>query len=199
MAYDDLAKRTDSDINKTDVPVVSIFGITGGEAGAREIRLIIGAVRQAAQRLGKLRLSVFGRQADLRESLLRDGFQGLPVELSVEGVLEPHQVFQRLTQSDVLLFVRGSISSRRGSAIAGIACGLPVIAYPGSETASPITEAGVVLVSPEHPAELNDALFHVLSDTNYRELLASRSRAAYQAHFAWRVIAEQFCGLLRKS
>jgi glycosyltransferase involved in cell wall biosynthesis len=199
ITLDEVAKRPDVDINTADVPVVSIFSITGGEAGVRETRLIIGAVRQVAQRLGKLRLSVFGRHADLRESLLRDGCQGLPVELSVEGVLKPHQVLQRLSKSDVLLFVRGSISSRRGSAIAGIACGLPVIAYPGSETAAPITDAGVVLVSPDHPDELTAALFHVLSDTGYRKALASRSRAAYKAHFAWPVIAGRFSTLLKKS
>ena len=54
-------------------------------------------------------------------------------------------VVRSLTVSDVLLFVRGHISTRRGSAIAGIACGLPVIAFEGPETAAPITEAGLAL------------------------------------------------------
>jgi glycosyltransferase involved in cell wall biosynthesis len=196
---DGLGKFLDGVINRTATPVVSIYSITGGAAGVRETQLIISAVRQAVQKLGKLRLLVFGRYADLRESLLRDGFQGLPVTLSVEGVLEPHEVFQRLTGSDVLLFVRGPISTRRGSAIAGIACSLPIIAYSGSETAPPITEAGVVLVSPDHPEELNAALIHVLSDSAYRKALATRSRAAYQAHFAWPVIAGQFNALLKNS
>ena len=73
------------------------------------------------------------------------------MELSVEGVVEPFRVIQKLSVCDVLPFVRGSISSRRRSAIAGIACGLPIIAYSGSETAAPITDTGVVLVSPNQP------------------------------------------------
>ena len=179
------------------VPTIGVFSITGGEAGARETKIILAAGRYAAQNLGRLRLSIFGRHAELRETELREGFRDLPVELSVEGVLEPSQVVQKLSVCDVLLFVRGPISSRRSSAIAGIACGLPIIAYPGSETAVPITEAGVVLVSPDHPDDLNLALVRVLSDAAYRIDLAGRSRAAYQAHFAWPAIAARFSALLK--
>ena len=118
------------------------------------------------------------------------------MELSVEGVVGPAQVVQKLSVCDVLLFVRGPISSRRGSAIAGIACGLPVIAYPGSETAPPITDAGVVLVSPDHPDELNAALVRVLCDPAYRTELAVRSLAAYQTHFSWPAIAARFSARL---
>lgn len=178
------------------VPTIGVYSITGGESGARETQIILAAGRYAAQKLGKLRLSIFGRHAELRETELREGLRGLPVELLVEGVVEPLQVVQKLYACDVLLFVRGHISSRRGSAIAGIACGLPVIAFPGSETAVPITDAGVVLVSPDQPDDLNAALVRVLSDANYRVDLATRSRAAYKTHFAWPAIAARFSALL---
>jgi len=178
------------------VPTIGVFSITGNEPGARETRVIIPAVRHAAEKLGNLRLSVFGRHAELREPELREGLRDLPVELSVEGVVEPAQVVQKISACDVLLFVRGSISSRRSSAIAGIACGLPVIAYSGSETAPPITDAGVVLVSPDQPDELNATLVRVLSDAAYRMDLATRSRAAYQTHFAWPAIAARIAALL---
>jgi glycosyltransferase involved in cell wall biosynthesis len=178
------------------VPTIGVFSITGGEPGARETRVIIPAVRHAAEKLGKLRLSVFGRHAELRETELREGLQDLPVELSVEGVVEPAQVVQKLSVCDVLLFVRGPISSRRSSAIAGVACGLPVIGYVGSETAAPITDAGVVLVSPGQSNDLNAALTRVLSDAAYRMDLAARSRAAYQTHFAWPAIAARIAALL---
>lgn len=178
------------------VLTIGIFSITGGDSGAREARVIIAAIRHAAEKLGKLRLSVFGRHAELRKTVLRNGLRGLPVELSVEGVVEPAQVVQNLTACDLLLFIRGPISSRRSSAIAGIACGLPVIAYRGSETAAPITDAGLVLVSPDQANELNAALVRILSDGAYRMDLASRSRAAYEAHFAWPVIAARYKALL---
>jgi glycosyltransferase involved in cell wall biosynthesis len=72
-----------------------------------------------------------------------------------------------------------------------------VIAYRGSETAAPITDAGVVLVSLDRPDDLNVALVRVLSDAAYRMDLAARSRAAYQTHFAWPVIAARFSALLK--
>jgi glycosyltransferase involved in cell wall biosynthesis len=178
------------------VPTVGVFSITGGDAGAHETQIILSAVCHAAQKLGPLRLSVFGRHAELRETTLREGLGDSPVELSVEGTVSPEQVVQKLSACDVLLFVRGAISSRRSSAIAGIACGLPVIAFSGSETAPPVTDAGVILVSPDQPAQLNDALVQVLSDPNLRAELSSRSRAAYQRHFAWPAIAKRFAKLL---
>ena len=139
---------------------------------------------------------MFGRHAEMREADLRSGLKGLPVELSIEGVVTPERVVQKLSGCDVLLFVRGSISSRRGSAIAGIACGLPIIAYSGSETAPPITDAGVVLVTADQPRQLQASLVRVLSDADYRKDLAARSRAIFQAHFAWASIAPRFASLL---
>jgi glycosyltransferase involved in cell wall biosynthesis len=179
------------------IPTIGVFSITGGESGARETQVILASVRHSVQQIGKLRLLIFGRHADLRETELREGLRDLPLELSVEGLVEPAQVVQKLSVCDALLFVRGPISSRRGSAIAGIACGLPVIAYRGSETTAPITDAGVVLVSLDQPDDLNVALVRVLSDSVYRMDLAARSRAAYQTHFAWSVIAARFSALLK--
>lgn len=179
-------------------PTIAVFSITGGESGESETRAIVNAVRFAAQKLGPLRLSVFGRHSELREAPLREGLRDVPVQVSVEGVLPGEQVAQRLCDSDVLLFVRGGISSRRGSAIAGIACGLPVIASADSETAAPITDAGVAFISLDRPDEINAALVRVLSDSAYRQDLAARSRAAYRAHFSWTAIASQFAPLLRK-
>ncbi len=183
---------------RKDLPAVGVFSITGGQAGVHETELILGAVRHASQMLGALRLSVFGRHAELREAALRSGLKNLPVQLSVEGVAEAERIVRMLCSCDVLLFVRGSISSRRGSAIAGIACGLPVIAFSGAETASPITEAGVVLVAPGQADQLNAALLRVLSDREYWDALAARSRAAYETYFSWHSIAARFAEVLKK-
>ncbi len=183
--------------SKAQFPTVAVFGITGGEAGKREIGKISEAVRFAAKRIPKLRLVAFGRQADDAESLLREGLRDVAVDVQVSGVLPNEEVARILSSSDVLLFVRGPISSRRGSAIAGIACGLPVIAYGGPETAAPITEAGVVLVSREEKDGLGEALVRVLSDREYRTSLAERSRWAYEEYFSWKTIAARYAEAIR--
>jgi glycosyltransferase involved in cell wall biosynthesis len=178
--------------------IVAVFGITGGATGEREAREILNAVRHAAQRVGAFRLAIFGRHAEEREAVLREGLRDVSVEVSVEGVLDGRQVVEKLRNSDVLLFVRGGISTRRSSAIAGIACGVPVIARAGSETATPITEAGVVFYSEEKENELGAVLVRVLEDADYRTMLAEKSRRAYEEHFSWSAIAKKYVDALRR-
>jgi glycosyltransferase involved in cell wall biosynthesis len=163
---------------------VAVFGITGGEAGGKEIEKIVEAVRFAASRVGNLRLIVLGRNAQSAEVELRNRFRDSTVELHVLGVLSGEDVVRSLSVSDVLLFVRGHISTRRGSAIAGIACGLPVIAFEGPETAAPITEAGLALFSPQRKGDLGDVLVRVLEDEHYRASLAQRSWVAQRQYFS---------------
>jgi glycosyltransferase involved in cell wall biosynthesis len=142
---------------------------------------------------------VFGRHAELREAALLYGLRDSPVQLSVEGVLAPEQVVHRLAECDVLLFVRKGISTRRSSAIAGIAAGLPMVACQDPETAPPVTNAGVILVDAGQPEQLGNALVQILSDATLREELSARSRAAYQTHFAWPAIARDYARLLRSN
>jgi glycosyltransferase involved in cell wall biosynthesis len=180
------------------VPTIAVFGITGGEAGERETRIIIETIQLTSRNVGQLKLQVFGRHADLRESRLREAFRDFPVQLEVSGVISAAEVACKLSRSDVLLFVRGPISSRRGSAIAGIACGLPVVASGGCETAPPITDAGIVLVSPVNAEEFAAALTRVLVDRPHHDALAAKSRAAYQKYFSWPAIAARYAEALQR-
>jgi glycosyltransferase involved in cell wall biosynthesis len=177
---------------------IAVFGITGGEAGPKEIETIVDAVRFAAARVGNLRLIVLGRNAQSAEAELSERFRDSAVELHVLGVLPGEDVVRRLSISDVLLFVRGHISTRRGSAIAGIACGLPVIAFAGPETAPPITEAGLALFSPHRKGDLGDVLLRVLEDEHYRASLAQRSWLAQRRYFSWRAIAARYVDFMRR-
>jgi glycosyltransferase involved in cell wall biosynthesis len=177
---------------KGQVPTVAVFGVTGGKACQLESEIIAEALRFAAKRIPRLRLVVFGRHADSAEAFLREGLRNVAVEVEISGVLPGEAAARKLFSSDVLLFVRGPISSRRGSAIAGIACGLPVIAYAGPETAAPITEAGVVLVSADKKEELGEALVRVLSDSGCRASLAAQSRRAHEQYFSWKAIATRY-------
>jgi glycosyltransferase involved in cell wall biosynthesis len=178
-------------------PAIAVFGITGGEDGIWEIASISEALQIVAERLGKLRLVVMGRHSDTAEKALQNLMDKQPIEVSVLGVLPGAEIVRHMASCDVLLFVRGGISSRRGSAIAGIACGLPVVAVEGPETASPITEAGVVFADPKRQRGLGEALLKVLSDPEYRAVLAERSRRAQDKYFSWKAIAARYAEALR--
>jgi glycosyltransferase involved in cell wall biosynthesis len=183
----------DSDHRKT----VAIFSVTGGPSTAREVADIGAAVRRASTASGPLRLLVMGRGSKEAEPALRAEFLGTSVDIEVLGLLSAEEMTRALSRADVQLFVRDQISSRRGSAIAAIACGLPVVCYSGPETAWPITEAGILAVPLGNRAALSQALEAVLQDDRLRESLAARSRNAQAKYFSWQAIAAQFVQCLR--
>ena len=177
---------------------IAVFGVTGGQAGKKEIENIVDAVKFAASRVKNLRLIVLGRNAQSAEIELKKLLRDTTIELQVLGVLPAEEVARTLSRSDVLLFVRGHISTRRSSAVAGIACGLPVVAFEGPETAAPITVAGLALYSPARKGDLGDVLVRVLEDEHYRTTLAQRSWRAQAQYFSWRAISGRYAEFLRK-
>jgi glycosyltransferase involved in cell wall biosynthesis len=192
------ASSSRKNISTDEKLTIAVFGVTGGEAGKKEVENIVDAVRFAALRVKNLRLLVLGRHALDAEAELRKLLSDTAVELHVLGVLPAEDVVRSLSVSDVLLFVRGPISTRRGSAIAGIACGLPVVAFEGLETAPPITEAGLALYSPQRKGDLGDVLVRVLEDEHYRTSLAQQSWLAQAQYFSWRAIAARYVEILRE-
>jgi glycosyltransferase involved in cell wall biosynthesis len=181
-----------------DAKTVAVFGVTGEPAALSEVRDISQVLKSAVTKVGNLRLVVFGRGSAEAEPALRRELEGSGIETLVLGLLPPEDLTRELTQADVLLFVRGGVSSRRGSALAGIACGLPVVGYRSEETAFPVTEAGVVLVAPRDRNSLAEALIRVLADDVWRQQLRTRSRAAQKQYFSWEVISGLFLDLLER-
>lgn len=176
---------------------VAVFGVIDVSISPGEAMDIAYAVKKSAQQ-SPLRLVVMGRGSQEAQALLQQELSQTDAELCILGILPPEKISHTLVQSDVLLFVRGPISSARGSAIAGIACGLPVVAYTGSHTGHPITEAGVLLVPQGDPEALADALTRVLSDDTLWLELHQRSLDAQQKYFSWDAIAQSFLKVLTR-
>jgi glycosyltransferase involved in cell wall biosynthesis len=178
-------------------PIVAVFSLSDKPTLHKEVSQIAQAVSSATKQVGPLEVVLLGRNSESGGEELRSALAGSSVEVRIVGLISADEVVGVLAASDVMLFARGPISTRRGSAIAGIACGLPVIAEEGSELAPPITEAGVVLV-PEKlvPEGYGPALVRVLNDPSYRESLAQRSRDAQSRYFSWGVIARQYAQAL---
>jgi glycosyltransferase involved in cell wall biosynthesis len=189
--YDEFATRSGEHI-----PSVAVFGVTEPPNGQLEIETVAHIMRQVAASREGVRLLVFGRGAEAAEAPLREALQGVPLILDVRGILEAKQASALLTSSDALLFVRGQLSGRRGSALAGVACGLPVVGYIGPETAFPMTEAGLELVPKGDREGLSRALIRVLSDYQYSRELRRRSFGAQEKYFSWEKIARAFVRIL---
>jgi len=171
---------------------VVVFSLTPGKWVEREAELIAHVVCKAARLTSPIHLVVLGRNSEAARATLERLLPPSHVELSVLGLLGTQHAAEAIADADVLLFLREGISSRRGSAIAGIAQGLPVVAYEGPETGFPITEA-VLALAPEWDRDaLAAQLARVLSDDALRESLRRKSVAATEAYFSWDAIARRF-------
>lgn len=176
--------------------VVAVYSFTGGEPGRKEAITVGSAIKAAALRVPAIRLVVLGRGSKENQSVLERALNGAEVELVVLGLLAAKDVARELSRADVVLFVRGEMLGHRGSAIAGIACGVPVVGYGDAERAFPLSEGGVVLAPLDDGDELADALTRVLTDDKLRHELCERSRKAQAEYFAWDRIAARFADAL---
>jgi glycosyltransferase involved in cell wall biosynthesis len=176
------------------IPVVIVFGFSNL---ASETAMIASVLSRAAEVVGPLHLTVFGRGGEVAGTLLLPLLASSPVELEDFGVLEAERAGSLLANADVQLFVRSGLSSRRGSGIAGIACGLPIIGFSDAETAFPITEAGVRLVPMGDQEGLVRELVLVLQQQTLREALRQRSLEATERYFSWDRIADAYLSFLR--
>jgi hypothetical protein len=175
---------------------IGIFSVTGGTEGDAELRDISVAAKKVKESLGAVRLELFGRGAENAQKRLEYALEGSGVALRVRGILPAEEIRRTLASCDALLCVRGYSTSRRGTAIAGVACGLPVIGYgePGSD---PAIDAAGVQLSPWRNAEaLADSLVRVLSDAKLWQELHQRSVKAQRDFFSWTAVANRYVDAL---
>ena len=174
---------------------IAVFSMTDG-ALAPEIEDIAIAVKYAGQQIQTLRLVTLGRGSKRAEERLRQMLSGEQAEFVALGLLSPEEISNTLAGSDVLLFARGSLSAQRGSAIAGIACGLPIVAYSSSTPKLPLSAAGILFVPLGDREELSRATARVLTDAQLWKELHERSVCAYAKYFSWDAIAAKFAKIL---
>jgi hypothetical protein len=175
---------------------VVVFCLDGMPALRQELLDIAGAAGEAARLGARLRVLFVGRGTKEAEAEIASAFQGLPVETSILGLLSAGQVSEALAASDVMLCVRGKISQCRGSALAGVACGLPIVAYTGEVENTPLADAGLLLVPFRDAGALGVALHRVLTESNLSRDLREKNYQAQQKHFSWDLIAASYAHLL---
>ena len=175
---------------------VAVFSVTGGDARSQEVDDILFVMRRVNERIGPVRLEVFGRGTDKARESLQRGLEGSDIELTARGVIPAEEITRTLSAAHVMLCVRGLVTGRRGTAIAGIACGLPVVGYgqPGSDPA--IDAAGVRLVPWRDSEELSNELVHVLTDEKLWQELHDKNRLALELYFSWNAVADRYVKLL---
>jgi len=175
---------------------VAIFCLSDPPNLQNELDDISLAMRVAANGAANLRVVFLGRGTAEANSEIESAFEQIPVEVKNLGLQDAGEISRILAESDVMLCVRGRLYPRRGSALAGIACGLPIIGYAGAAEGTPLTEAGIELVPYRNSEAMGRALARVLGDVNLRKTLVERSRRAYTKYFSWDFIAGVFLDFL---
>jgi glycosyltransferase involved in cell wall biosynthesis len=186
-----IATAVNPELNRR-VKTIVLFCLSRQPNASMEIEDISHAARSAAAKSLPLRFVFFGRGTSEAKEEIESAFRNIPVEISFLGLIRSNEIGCVLAQSDVMLCVRGAITPRRGSAIAGIAFGLPIVGYQGVGTGFPITEAGLELVTYRDKQALGRALCNVVADERLRQNLGRRSRRAHEDYFSWEKIAERF-------
>ena len=168
---------------------VVVFCLSDLPNRTREVNDVFSAMRFVHDRGLKSRVIFLGRGTDTARQEIERVFSSSSVEVLNVGLQSAEKVSRILANADAMLCVRGPIYPRRGSAIAGIACGLPIVAYSGAATGTPLEEAGVKLVPYGDRAMLGQALETILANDDIWMDLHTRSLRVHRAHFSWESIA----------
>jgi glycosyltransferase involved in cell wall biosynthesis len=194
------AIRPSSDIPRNGAAkTVAVFCLSSPPLRQEEVGDICSALRFACANGPALRALFVGRETAEAQSEIVRALDGVEIEICNLGLLDAHEVASALAASDAMLCVRGRLYPRRGSALAGVACGMPIVGYEGAAAGTPLEEAGLALVPYRDSKALGAALTRVFADDDLRAALQKRSRSAHDKYFSWSVIAKQFAESLKSS
>jgi glycosyltransferase involved in cell wall biosynthesis len=183
--------------NGRDPKTIVVFGVTDDGDIRQEVGDIALAARRAAERLPHVRLVTVGRGSTESQNMFRQALRDSRVEFEALGVLSGAQVSQALASADVALFVRGPISTHRGTAIASISNGIPLVAYALPSLPAPLLQAGLEPVRYRDREKLAEATVRVLTDPQLWSNLHERSRRAYEKYFSWEAVASRYLEVFR--
>jgi glycosyltransferase involved in cell wall biosynthesis len=175
---------------------VAIFCLSDAPNRQREINDISQAMNLAAANGIRLRVVFLGRGTAEATEDIEHAFQKSSVEVLNLGLRSAEQISRVLSESDAMLCVRGKLFPRRGSALAGIACGVPIIAYAGLAEGTPLAEAGIELVPYGDSIALGNALARTLMDRNRWQELHERNLEVHEKYFSWNSIATRLIDAL---
>jgi len=128
---------------------------------------------------------LLGRNSDACHRQLMNAHPGLRARIHTSGALSRSALADHVAACDLLVQpYPDGISSRRTSAMAGLALNVPVVTTRGHLT-EPLWDAtgSVVLVDVNEPRRLGAETLRLLADGDERSRLAARGRDTYDRHF----------------
>lgn len=166
----------------------------GGQHPTRLFDFIFKALERARHEIGPhVRLALVGiSPLDATKRLKESGYAHLQDAVSALGFLESGEVSSWLSHADLVLspFLDG-VSTRRGSVMAALAHGAPVLTTEGWATGHLVPWHQFVLFSPSDNLEgfCQSAIDFLRLPLAERRQLGQHGQAYYRAHFEWSIIA----------
>lgn len=174
------------------IRTVAVFCLSQNANRVMEIADLIRAAERARDSFGSVRFTILGKGSMESRPLIERALRQIDVNVRVLGLLPADDVSETLSSATVLLYLCGQVFQTRGSVLAGIATGLPIIGYGGRVSETPLEEAGLELVPYRDREALAAALVRVLKNTALQAELRKRSWAAQRRHFSWDAIARRY-------
>jgi hypothetical protein len=171
---------------------VSVFCLSDPPICEKEIVEISCAMRCAAGTQHGLRIIFLGKGTHEARGDIARAFDGIPVEVTNLGLCGLDEVSRVLAESQAMLCVRGKLNLRRGSALAGIACAVPILGYAGGAEGTVLLDAGIEFVAEGDQRALGIALTRILTDRRYWQELRDKNVRVQKKYFSWRVIAASY-------
>jgi glycosyltransferase involved in cell wall biosynthesis len=189
---ENLTQRT-ATRDRNGVPrTVAVFCVSDPPYREREVSEISRAMRIASAEALGLRVVFAGRgTTEANDEIIR-AFQGTQIEVCNRGLCDAAEVSRIFSEADAMLAVRGRLYLRRGSALAALACGLPIIGYAGAAQGTVIEAAGIALVPFGDSEALGAALRNVLTDADLWQEMHEKNLRIQQQVFSWNVIAVSY-------
>lgn len=186
-----VADRNTGKLENRASKTVAVFCLSLSSQRLIEIADLTRAAERVRESIGHVRFVILGKGTEEARPEIEAALSGKGVAVSILGRLAAHEVADTLAAADALLYLCGHVTQTRGSALAGVACGLPIVGY-ASGAHEPIHDAGVELVPYRDREALAGALVRVLTDEPLRSELRRRSNAMKQGHFSWDSIGDRY-------
>lgn len=177
---------------------VAVFCLSDPPHRQIELSDIFAALRNSAAAGINVRVVFLGRGTPEASLDINRVFEGTAIEVLNLGLQEAGEVSRILASSDAMLCVRGILNLRRASALAGIACGVPLVGFAGAAEGTPLAEAGVELVPRGDRQALGAALTRILTDDHHWSELRKKNFDVQRKYFSWDSVAREFVRALNQ-
>lgn len=182
--------EVDRTADASDGPLL-FFGRMAKEKG-------VGTLVEALGRLGELAppTVMIGRGPMIDPVRRRLAELGLSQRVQLVPWLDASDLAQRVAGAS--LVVLPSLEESFGNAMAeAMACGAPLVSTRAGSIPEVVGDAGV-LVPPEDPAALADAIARLRADTKLRARLGEAGRARAAERYSWPAVADRFVAIYQE-